>query len=91
MEAQIISDKFITWHELEHLIVSPNPVRLSQASKKLINSSNNTLSEILKSGKKIYGVNTGFGKLSSVSIDKKDIKELQLNLVRSHATGVGKP
>ena len=91
MVAQIISDKFITWHELEHLIVSPNSVRLSQTSKKLIKSSNNTLSEILKSGKTIYGVNTGFGKLSSVSIDKKDIKELQLNLVRSHATGVGKP
>ncbi len=69
MVAQIISDKFITWHELEHLIVSPKPVRLSQASKKLIKNSNDTLSEIIKSGKKIYGVNTGFGKLSSVSIE----------------------
>jgi len=91
MVAQIISDKFITWHELEHLIISPKPVRLSQNSKKLIKNSNDILSEIIKSGKKIYGVNTGFGKLSSVSIDKKDIKELQLNLVRSHAAGVGKP
>ena len=91
MEAQIISDKLIDWHDLKHLIVSPKPVRLSQSSKKLIKTSNETLNNILNSGKQIYGVNTGFGKLSSVSINRKDIKELQLNLVRSHATGVGKP
>ena len=42
-------------------------------------------------GDLVYGVNTGFGKLSSVSIQKSDIKQLQLNLVRSHASGLGKP
>ena len=40
MEAQIISDKLIDWHDLKHLIVSPKPVRLSQSSKKLIKASN---------------------------------------------------
>ncbi len=40
MEAQIISDKLIDWHDLKHLIVSPKPVRLSQSSKKLIKTSN---------------------------------------------------
>ena len=39
----------------------------------------------------IYGVNTGFGNLSNIKIDSKDQKDLQLNLVRSHASGVGNP
>ncbi len=38
---------------------------------------------------RVYGVNTGFGALAEVSIDAAAIRELQLNLVRSHAAGVG--
>ena len=43
MEAQIISDKLIDWHDLKHLIVSPKPVRVSQSSKKLIKTSKKKL------------------------------------------------
>ena len=39
----------------------------------------------------VYGVNTGFGKLASRRIDASDLVQLQLNLVRSHAAGVGEP
>jgi histidine ammonia-lyase len=39
----------------------------------------------------VYGVNTGFGKLSDVSIDRADLEQLQLNLVRSHSCGLGDP
>ena len=39
----------------------------------------------------VYGVNTGFGKLADVRIPHKDIGALQLNLVRSHACGIGPP
>lgn len=38
-----------------------------------------------------YGVNTGFGALAEVRIDPKQLAELQVNLVRSHSTGVGVP
>ena len=38
-----------------------------------------------------YGVNTGFGKLSDVHIDPSQLRDLQLNLVRSHAVGLGSP
>ena len=41
------------------------------------------------SGKAIYGLNTGFGSLSHVRIEKAQIKTLQSNIVRSHAAGVG--
>lgn len=38
----------------------------------------------------VYGINTGFGRFSSVKIPNDKLKELQYNLIRSHATGVGK-
>ncbi len=39
----------------------------------------------------VYGVNTGFGKLASTRISEADLATLQLNLIRSHSVGVGKP
>jgi histidine ammonia-lyase len=50
-----------------------------------------TLETALASGKAIYGVNTGFGKLAQTRIPHGDLKRLQRNLVLSHATGVGEP
>ena len=45
---------------------------------------------IQKDNKIVYGINTGFGKFSNILIDKKDLKQLQLNLIRSHAAGTGR-
>ncbi|QUW00090.1 histidine ammonia-lyase [Chloracidobacterium sp. MS 40/45] len=59
------------------------PARLAH-SRALINA-------ILAEGRIVYGVNTGFGKLSSVTISPAALTALQLNLVRSHACGVGAP
>src|SRR5437588_3274087 len=39
----------------------------------------------------VYGINTGFGRLCDVKIPDEDIERLQLNLVRSHACGIGRP
>ncbi len=47
--------------------------------------------EIVAQQRTVYGVNTGFGKLSDVSIDRADLRQLQLNLVRSHSCGLGDP
>lgn len=43
----------------------------------------------VEAGAPVYGVNTGFGRLSDVAIARADLAELQRNLVRSHAAGVG--
>ncbi len=43
----------------------------------------------LASGQTIYGINTGFGKLANVRIAPGDLDRLQVNLIRSHAAGVG--
>jgi histidine ammonia-lyase len=70
-----------------------HPVRVSLSSqvKKTINDSHRIFIYLQRKNTKIYGVNTGFGKLSQVSIDTKDQMQLQLNLIRSHAVGIGKP
>ena len=45
----------------------------------------------IASGASLYGINTGFGKLANVRIDAASLDQLQLNLIRSHAAGVGEP
>jgi histidine ammonia-lyase len=45
--------------------------------------------EELASSKVIYGINTGFGALGNITVSRADLEDLQLNLVRSHAAGVG--
>ncbi len=49
------------------------------------------LEKLLEKGEVIYGVNTGFGALSDAKISNKELKQLQTNLIRSHAAGVGRP
>jgi histidine ammonia-lyase len=66
-------------------------VALTNESIKNIQKGNSILKNKLNSNKIIYGVNTGFGKLAQVKIPENKIKLLQYNLLRSHASGVGKP
>jgi histidine ammonia-lyase len=47
--------------------------------------------DIVRRDDAVYGVTTGFGKLSEVAIPRERLGELQINLVRSHASGVGDP
>ncbi|MEM3789306.1 MAG: aromatic amino acid ammonia-lyase, partial [Candidatus Bathyarchaeia archaeon] len=49
------------------------------------------LEKLLEKGEVIYGVNTGFGALSGAKISRHELKQLQTNLIKSHAAGVGKP
>lgn len=50
-----------------------------------------TVEAIVARGEPVYGVNTGFGKLASVRIEREDLQTLQRNIVLSHAAGVGEP
>jgi len=64
-------------------------VSISAESIKLVNRASTFVNDIVQSELPVYGINTGFGKLSDVSIDKNDVSELQKNLLMSHACGVG--
>ena len=86
-----ISNRSFRFADFEPLLDSPRKVSLSPSARKSIRDSHKTLSEIIASQKAVYGVNTGFGKLSDISIPPGEQKQLQLNLVRSHAAGVGEP
>lgn len=64
-------------------------VELTETAILAINKSRALIDELLMNDKAIYGVNTGFGKLSNISIGKNQISELQKNLLVSHAVGAG--
>ncbi len=49
------------------------------------------IEKLVGAGSAVYGVNTGFGKMAATRISPDEIRHLQLNLVRSHACGVGGP
>jgi histidine ammonia-lyase len=64
---------------------------LAPSARERMKASRAVIERVVESGATVYGVNTGFGKLASVRISREQIQELQLNLVRSHACGVGPP
>src|SRR5439155_25684811 len=64
-------------------------VSLSKNAHKRLADSRRVVEKILAEGRTVYGVNTGFGRLSDVHIPASELRELQLNLVRSTACGVG--
>src|SRR5882672_6801669 len=66
-------------------------VSLSSSARARVEQSRKIVEQIVDEGRTVYGVNTGFGKLSDVHIEPPQLRELQLNLVRSHSCGVGSP
>tara|TARA_A100001037_G_scaffold53878_1_gene45982 strand:+ start:9426 stop:10949 length:1524 start_codon:yes stop_codon:yes gene_type:complete len=90
MKALSITNKTCSLDYFLPCLNGPVKVRIDSDTRKSINQSHKIFLELLSNGQKIYGVNTGFGDLSSISINENDQKQLQLNLLRSHATGVGK-
>src|SRR5262245_45834644 len=67
------------------------PVEIGAEVAARMRASRKVVEEALASGTAVYGVNTGFGELKNRHIAKGDLKELQRNLLRSHAAGVGEP
>ena len=70
-------------------VVGGESVRLDPASLKRMKKFRSLLEGKLARGEVVYGVNTGFGSLSDKPIRPGNIRELQLNLIRSHSAGVG--
>ena len=66
-------------------------VSLSNSARQRVEKSRLIVEKIVAEGRTVYGVNTGFGRLSDMRIDSAELRELQLNLVRSHACGLGPP
>jgi len=67
------------------------PVAIAPHSLAAVTASRRTVEAAVDRGDPIYGVNTGFGKLAHVRIKPEQTRDLQRNLIRSHASGVGDP
>lgn len=64
---------------------------LSKNARENMERSRQVIEEILAAGRTVYGVNTGFGVFSEVTIPAEDVLRLQKNLILSHCAGVGEP
>lgn len=65
------------------------PIQLNPACRDGIRLSAAVVQQIVAKGLPAYGINTGFGKLAKVHIPDQELEQLQVNLVRSHAVGLG--
>jgi histidine ammonia-lyase len=66
-------------------------VEVDAAARSALVESRRLVEAAIASGQTIYGINTGFGKLANVRIAPDRLDQLQINLIRSHAAGVGSP
>jgi histidine ammonia-lyase len=64
-------------------------VGLDRSAEREVDQAAKVVAEIARADDPVYGVNTGFGDLSTVRVPPDELRALQLNLVRSHAVGVG--
>ena len=66
-------------------------VAIAAEAQPRITAAQAVVERIIANNETAYGINTGFGKLSDVRIGREDLQQLQRNLVRSHACGLGEP
>jgi histidine ammonia-lyase len=66
-------------------------VRIEPGARRALVRSRAVVDRAIRSGLTIYGINTGFGKLANVRIPPDQLDQLQANLIRSHAAGIGRP
>lgn len=69
---------------IRRVVISPSTLRRIRRSRR-------ALEQLEERGKPIYGINTGFGRLSDIRIPPEDVDTLQRNLILSHSAGVGDP
>jgi histidine ammonia-lyase len=70
---------------------APGPVTLAPAARERMAHSVETVRRVVEAGHASYGINTGFGAFANSRISTPQLTQLQYNLVRSHACGVGEP
>jgi len=91
MQTLVLDGQPLTLAEIEAVSLDGQRVAIAPAARSRVAESRTLIEEILRRGETVYGVNTGFGKLSYVRIPDESLAQLQANLVRSHAGGVGQP
>jgi histidine ammonia-lyase len=91
MDTLFLDGQSMTLTQIEAVALHGRQVGIAPAALARVAASRESIESILAAGQTVYGVNTGFGKLSDVRIPSGSLAQLQTNLVRSHAGGVGQP
>jgi histidine ammonia-lyase len=92
MERIEIDGEGLTLEQIERVAIGDGvEVALAPAARERIERSRAVVERAVEEGRVVYGVTTGFGRLADVAIPRDRLEELQVNLLRSHACGVGEP
>jgi histidine ammonia-lyase len=86
-----LGEERLTLKDMSAALAGPIKIELGARARAQVASSANAVASLIRKGEPIYGVNTGFGKLARQRIADADLSQLQVNIVRSHAAGVGSP
>ncbi len=86
-----LTGRDLTLARLAELERSRPPVVLSKEARARVTASHAAVAAAVSAGRVSYGITTGFGAFANRQIPAQKVKELQLNLVRSHSCGVGEP
>ena len=86
-----LSGKPLSLEDIAAVAHRREPVQIAASARPRIVASRKVIDNIIARDAVVYGVNTGFGKLADMRIPREEIGALQLNLVRSHACGIGNP
>src|SRR6266487_5897277 len=86
-----LNGQTLTLTDIAAVALAGEAAKISDLARPRILASRKLIEEIISRDAAIYGVTTGFGKLSDVRIPRDALSDLQLNLVRSHACGIGQP
>src|SRR5467141_3673099 len=86
-----LSGNDLSFPQLYDVALRGEQVQVTASAIERMKASRAVVERLVASGATAYGINTGFGKLASVRISTEQVRQLQVNLVRSHACGVGTP
>src|ERR1700741_947359 len=91
MNALHISGNDLTLEAVREVALERRPVLLAPDARERVNAARAVVDALVADNQVSYAITTGVGKLSDVRIAGDQIRELQINLVRSHSVGVGEP
>src|SRR5690348_12672540 len=87
----LLTGNDLTFDQLYSVALRNEAVSLAPAAVTRMNASRAVVDRLVAADETAYGINTGFGKLASVRISAEQVRQLQVNLVRSHGCGIGTP
>lgn len=87
----VLNGKDLTIQDIKQFLKEDGQISISEEALVNVRKSRETVEKIIKNKETIYGITTGFGLFSDVLIEKEKYNDLQVNLIRSHSCGTGKP